>query len=203
MIEKVLAGLESGKPARLLSLPKEEEQFIKPLMLLTMKPVIYACNVADTDLANGNELSKSIEEYAQKEGSKCVLVSAQVESELSTLGPEERNEFLAALGVSDEKCGLKALIPIAFETLGLQTYFTTGPEQTKAWTIKKGMLAPQAAGVIHTDFEKGFIRAETIGYEDFVRVGDEKVCRDTGLMRSEGKEYVVKDGDVMLFRFNK
>lgn len=134
-------------------------------MLLTMKPVIYAANVADSDLATGNEMSKKVFDHAKKDGSRAVLVSAQVESELATLAEADRIEFLNALGIeSDESCGLKALVKIAYDQLGLQTYFTSGPTETKAWTIRKGMTAPQAAGVIHTDFEKGFIRAETIRF---------------------------------------
>lgn len=203
LLEKLLQWLNDCKPARLMQVSKEERELLKPLMLLTMKPMIYACNVADSDLATGNDMSRSVQEYAAKEGSKAVLVSAQVESELCLLPPEERSAFLSVLGVTNENCGLRTLIPIAFDALGLQTYFTTGPDETKAWTIKKGMLAPQAAGVIHSDFEKGFIRAETIAYDDLIRLGSEKACKDVGLMRAEGKEYVVKDGDCMLFRFNR
>ena len=139
---------------------------------------------------------------AAAEGNKAVLVSAQVESELAGLSKEERGEFLEALGVTDEACGLRALVNTAYSALGLQTYFTSGPTETRAWTIRKGSTAPQAAGVIHTDFEKGFIRAETIGYADLIKLGSEKACKEGGLMRSEGKEYVMQEGDVVLFRFN-
>mmetsp|Transcript_26910 Transcript_26910/g.45381 ORF Transcript_26910/g.45381 Transcript_26910/m.45381 type:complete len:149 (+) Transcript_26910:2-448(+) len=147
-------------------------------------------------------MSKSVFEYASKQNAKSVLVSAQVESELCGLEPADRDEFLADLGVSDDKCGLKALVNVAYETLGLQTYFTSGPTETRAWTILRGSTAPQAAGVIHTDFEKGFIRAETMSYDDLVDAGSEKVVKERGLMRSEGKEYVMKEGDIVLFRFN-
>jgi ribosome-binding ATPase len=130
------------------------------------------------------------------------LVSAQVESELAGLGPEDRKDFLDALGVSDEEVGLKALVTAAYDTLGLQTYFTAGPTETRAWTIRKGMTAPQAAGVIHSDFEKGFIRAETVSYDDMVNLGSEKAVKEAGLWRSEGRDYVMKEGDIVLFRFN-
>jgi len=201
-LEKVTVALEAGKAARTAGLTKEEEQAIKSLMLLTLKPVIYAANVADSDLAAGNAMSKIVFDHAKEEGNSAVLVSAQVESELAGLTEEERAEFLDALGVKDENCGLKKLVTTAYSTLGLQTYFTSGPTETKAWTIRKGMTAPQAAGVIHTDFEKGFIRAETISYDDMISAGTEKACKDKGLMRSEGKDYVMQEGDIVLFRFN-
>lgn len=171
-------------------------------MLLTLKPVIYAANVADADLATGNSMSKAVFDFAAGEGSKAVLVSAQVESELSGLSPEDKKEFLDTLGVTEDSCGLMALTKLAYDTLGLQTYFTAGPTETRAWTIQKGMSAPQAAGVIHSDFEKGFIRAETISYADMERLGSEKAVKDAGLLRSEGKEYIMQEGDVVLFRFN-
>jgi GTP-binding protein YchF len=157
-LEKVNETLLLGKAARSAGLNAEELELIKGMMLLTLKPVIYAANVADSDLAAGNAMSKIIMDFAEAEGNKCVLVSAQVESELAGLGLEDRAEFLADLGVTDEACGLKALTKAAYDSLGLQTYFTAGPTETRAWTINKGMTAPQAAGVIHTDFEKGFIR---------------------------------------------
>jgi ribosome-binding ATPase YchF (GTP1/OBG family) len=171
-------------------------------MLLTLKPVIYAANVPDGDLSSGNSMSKLVFDQAAKEGCRAVLVSAQVESELTGLNEEEKKEFLDALGVSDENCGLKALVRTAYDMLGLQTYFTSGPTETRAWTIRKGMTAPQAAGVIHTDFEKGFIRAETISYEDIDKLGSEKSVKEAGLLRSEGRDYVMKEGDIVLFRFN-
>lgn len=196
------ACLELGKPARSAGLTSEEEESIKGLMLLTLKPVIYAANVADSDLATGNDMSKKVMEAAKKEGAKVVLVSAQVESELAGLDDQDRKDFLDALGVTDENCGLKALVRVAYDTLGLQTYFTSGPTETRAWTIKKGMTAPQAAGVIHSDFEKGFIRAETMSYDDLIKSGNEKACKEAGLLRSEGRDYVMQEGDICLFRFN-
>jgi len=201
-LDKVMTVLTAGEPARKAGLTAEEALSIKSLMLLTLKPVIYAANVADTDLATGNSMSKQVFDRAGAEGNKAVLVSAQVESELAGLDKAERAEFLEALGVSDDTCGLRALVNTAYDALGLQTYFTSGPTETRAWTIRKGSTAPQAAGVIHTDFEKGFIRAETISYEDLLAKGSEKACKEAGLMRSEGKEYVMKEGDVVLFRFN-
>jgi GTP-binding protein YchF len=201
-LEKINEVLLAGKAARTASLTKEQTELIKGLMLLTMKPIIYAANVDDADLATGNDMSKKVFAFAASENNKAVLVSAQVESELTGLGPEERSEFLAALGVTDESCGLRALTRAAYDILGLQTYFTSGPTETRAWTILKGMTAPQAAGVIHTDFEKGFIRSETTSYEDMIKYGSEKAVRDAGRQRSEGKEYVMQEGDICLFRFN-
>jgi len=201
-LDKVTAVLSAGEPARTAGLTPEEALSIKSLMLLTLKPVIYAANVADTDLAAGNAMSKVVFDRAGVEGNKAVLVSAQVESELAGLSKEERIEFLEALAVSDESCGLRALVNSAYDALGLQTYFTSGPTETRAWTIQKGYTAPQAAGVIHTDFEKGFIRSETISYEELLKLGSEKACKEAGVVRSEGKEYVMREGDVCLFRFN-
>eukprot|EP01038_Epipyxis_sp_PR26KG_P008805 gene8805-11888_t len=201
-LEKVNDNLLLGKPARLTQLTKEELEFLKPFMLLTMKPVIYAANVADNDLATGNDMSRKVFEFASTEGSRAVLVSAQVESELAGLDEADRADFLETLGVSDDNCGLKALVQVAYDTLGLQTYFTSGPTETKAWTILKGMTAPQAAGVIHSDFEKGFIRAETMSYDDLVKAGNEKAVKELGMLRSEGRDYVMQEGDIVLFRFN-
>ena len=192
----------AGKPARAAGLTPAEQETIKGLMLLTSKPVIYAANVADEDLAKGNEMSKQVEALAKLDNARMVLVSAQVESELAGLSLEDRTSFLADLGVTDEQCGLKALVAAAYDTLGLQTYYTTGPKESRAWTIKKGMTAPQAAGVIHSDFEKGFIRAETMSYSDLVGLGSEKAVKEAGLLRSEGRDYVMQEGDVVLFRFN-
>lgn len=201
-LEKVNEALVAGKAARTASLTADEALAIKSLMLLTLKPVIYAANVADSDLAKGNDMSKVVYDHAAAEGNKAVLVSAQVESELAGLDKDERAEFLEALGVSDEDVGLKALVRSAYSALGLQTYFTSGPTETRAWTILKGSTAPQAAGVIHTDFEKGFIRSETVSYSDMVALGSEKSCKEAGKVRSEGKEYIMQEGDICLFRFN-
>jgi GTP-binding protein YchF len=199
-LEKLLLVLNEGKPARQVDLTEEEELLIKPLGLLTRKPVIYAANVSEDDLATGNDWVKQVQTLAIGEQSQVVVVSAQVESELVELPAEERADFLESLGVQEG--GLKSLIRATYELLGLRTYFTTGPKETRAWTITAGMLAPQAAGVIHTDFERGFIRAETVAYQDLVTTGSMSAAKEKGLVRSEGKEYVVQEGDVLLFRFN-
>jgi GTP-binding protein YchF len=199
-LEKLLPVLNEGKPARLVSLTEDEELSIKPLGLLTRKPIIYTTNVSEDDLATGNAWVEQVREVAAQENAQVVVVSAQVESELVELPEAERAEFLESLGVHEG--GLKSLIRATYELLGLRTYFTTGPKETRAWTIKAGMLAPQAAGVIHTDFERGFIRAETVAYEDLVAAGSMHGAKEKGLVRSEGKEYLVQEGDVMLFRFN-
>jgi ribosome-binding ATPase len=201
-LEKVKEVLESDKPARYADLEDDEEAAIKSLGLLTRKPIIYAANVADSDLAEGNEMVDKLREIAANEGAKLVIVSAQVEAELVDLEPEDREEFLESLGVTLETCGLRALIREAYDLLQLQTYYTSGPKETRAWTIRKGWTAPKAAGVIHSDFERGFIRAETISYDDLIECGSEVNAKSKGLLRSEGKEYVVQPDDVILFRFN-
>merc|ERR1719296_579902 len=201
-LAKVEAVLSQSRPARQAELDEEEEAAIKNLGLLTRKPVIYAANVADADLAEGNELSTRLGEHAAAEGANMVLVSAQVEAELVALDAEDRLDFLDSLGVDLEGSGLRKMIREAYDILRLQTYFRSGPTETRAWTIRRGWTAPQAAGVIHDDFERGFIRAETISYGDLVECGSEAAAKSKGLMRSEGKEYTVQEGDVMLFRFN-
>lgn len=201
-LEKVKALLESDRPARFAELSDDEEFSIKSLGLLTRKPMIYAANVADSDLADGNEMVHKLKTISESEGAKIVIVSAQVEAELVDLEVSDREEFLESLGVTLETCGLRALIREAYDLLQLQTYYTSGPEESRAWTIRKGWTAPQAAGVIHTDFERGFIRAETISYGDLIECGSEANAKSKGLLRSEGKEYIVQEGDVMLFRFN-
>ena len=201
-LEKVAAVLNNDEPARNAGLDEEEELSMKSLGLLTLKRMIYAANVADEDLATGNEMVDRLKELAEKEGAKEVVVSAQVESELVELDDEERRDFLADLGVELESCGLRALVRNAYDLLQLQTYYTSGPTETRAWTIRKGWTAPKAAGVIHNDFERGFIRAETISYEDLVAAGSEANAKAKGLLRSEGKDYVVQEGDIILFRFN-
>lgn len=200
VLEQLNTCLNEGKPVRHLELTEEESQLIKPLGLLTDKPVIYAANVSEDDLATGNEWVEKVKQIAATENAKVVVVSAQVESELVELSEEERADFLASIGV--EEGGLKSLIKATYELLGLRTYLTTGPQETRAWTIREGMKAPQAAGVIHSDFERGFIRAETVAYQDLVASGGMTLAKEKGLVRSEGKEYVVKEGDVLLFRFN-
>merc|ERR1712157_457464 len=199
-LEKVKVLLETDKPARFAELSDEEEFAIKSLGLLTRKPMIYAANVADSDLAKGNEMVDQLKKISKNEGAKIVIVSAQVEAELVDLESEDREEFLESLGVTLETCGLRALIREAYDLLQLQTYYTSGPEESRAWTIRKGWTAPKAAGVIHTDFERGFIRAETISYDDLIKCGSEANARSKGLLRSEGKDYVVKEADVMHFR---
>jgi GTP-binding protein YchF len=199
-LEKLSAGLNEGKSVRHIPLSEEETEAVKTLGLLTSKPIIYAANVSEDDLATGNEWVEQVRQIAATENAQVVVVSAQVESELVELPEEERADFLASLGV--EEGGLKSLIRATYELLGLRTYFTTGPKETRAWTINAGMKAPQAAGTIHTDFERGFIRAETVAYKDLVTSGSMNGAKEKGLLRSEGKEYVVQEGDVMLFRFN-
>nr|XP_043627791.1 ribosome-binding ATPase YchF [Erigeron canadensis]XP_043627792.1 ribosome-binding ATPase YchF [Erigeron canadensis]XP_043627793.1 ribosome-binding ATPase YchF [Erigeron canadensis] len=201
-LEKVQQALLDGKPARSVPLTDFEKESINHLCLLTMKPVIYVANVAESDLATpeNNPHVKNVMELASELQSGIVTVSAQVESELTELPLEERAEFLTSLGVDES--GLGNLIRATYNLLGLRTYFTSGEKETKAWTIHAGMTAPQAAGVIHSDFEKGFIRAETVAYNDFVAAGSLSAAREKGLLRSEGKEYIVQEGDVMLFRFN-
>ena len=203
-LERILPALEDGQPARSVELTEEEAALVGQLQLLTSKPVVYAANIGEGDLADGgasNTHLKALRERAAAEGSGVVVVCAQLEAELAELGPEERQEFLQEAGVTDGS-GLEVLIREAFRGLGLRTYFTTGEQETRAWTIREGMTAPQAAGVIHTDFEKGFIKAETAAYDAFVEAKGWGGAKEKGEVRMEGKEYVVADGDVMLFRFN-
>ena len=200
VLAKIQALLEQGAPARGLALNEEEAALIRPLGLLTAKPIIYATNVSEDDLASGNAFVEEVRELANREGAETVLISAQVEAELVELPDEERAEFLAGLGV--EEGGLQSLIRATYRLLGLRTYFTTGEKETRAWTIQAGMTAPQAAGVIHTDFERGFIRAQTIGWQQLLEAGSLAEARNRGWLRSEGKEYVVAEGDVMEFLFN-
>ena len=200
ILEKLVTVLNAGKPARQYTFRDEEAELVKGLELLTNKPIIYAANVSEDDLGTGNSYVEQVREIAAAENAKVVIVSAQVESELVELPEEERLDFLESLGVKEG--GLKSLIRATYELLGLRTYFTSGPKETRAWTIIAGMLAPQAAGVIHSDFERGFIRAETVAYQDLVTTGAMKVAKEKGLVRSEGKEYVVQEGDVLLFLFN-
>lgn len=200
ILEELLPVLNQGQPARLVSLDGEAEALIKPLGLLTRKPVIYAANVSEEDLASGNGWVEQVRTLAASENAQVVVISAQVEAELVDLNEADRQDFLASLGVSEG--GLVTLIRATYQLLGLRTYFTTGPKETRAWTIRAGMLAPQAAGVIHSDFERGFIRAETVAYQDLLGSGSMSAAKEKGLVRSEGKDYLVQEGDVMLFRFN-
>jgi GTP-binding protein YchF len=201
VLGQALELLRASKPAR-LTRPKdaEEEKALARAQLLTGKPVLYVCNVDEGDAAEGNALSAKVFERAAAEGAKAVVVSAAIEAEIATLPAEEREAFLADLGL--EETGLTRVIRAGYELLGLITFFTAGPKEARAWTVEKGAKAPQAAGVIHSDFERGFIRAETIAFGDFISCGGEAGARDAGKLRSEGKEYVVQDGDVLLFRFN-
>ncbi len=201
-LEKIYEVLQKDEPARNAELDEAEEEAIKSFGLLTRKKMIYAANVADGDLAEGNDMVERLRELAEKEGANVVLVSAQVEAELVELEAEDRADFLESLGVTINDCGLRALVREVYDILQLQTYYTSGETETRAWTIKKGWTAPKAAGVIHGDFEKGFIRAETMSYDDLVEAGSEAKCKETGKLRSEGKDYVVQEGDVILFRFN-
>lgn len=200
LVDRALELLREGKPARLAKIASEEQQMWQMLQLLTSKPILYVCNVDEVAAASGNAYSRQVEERAAAEGAVAVVISAKIEAELAGLDEAERTEYLADLGL--EEPGLNRLIRSGYQLLQLLTYFTVGPKEARAWTIADGTKAPKAAGVIHTDFEKGFIRAETIGYEDYVTLGGETPCKEAGKMRLEGKEYVVKDGDVMHFRFN-
>jgi GTP-binding protein YchF len=199
-LERIQAVLEQGAAARTVALSDEEAALLKPLGLLTAKPIIYATNVSEDDLATGNAYVEQVKQLAAREGAATVVISAQVEAELVELPEEERVEFLEGLGVSEG--GLRSLIRATYELLGLRTYFTTGEKETRAWTIRTGMSAPQAAGVIHTDFERGFIRAQTIGWQKLLEAGSLAEARNRGWLRSEGKDYVVEEGDVMEFLFN-
>ena len=200
ILEKIQSELENGGSVRNIDLNIEEQKLVKPLGLLTNKPIIYATNLSEDDLANGNEYSNKVEEYASIDKSETVRISAQVEAELIELGQSERIDYLEGLGITEG--GLESLIKASYKLLGLSTYFTTGEKESRAWTIKRGMTAPQAAGVIHTDFEKGFIRAQTIDYDKFIKAGSISEARNKGWIRSEGKEYLVKEGDIMEFLFN-
>ncbi len=201
IIVKINEALSNGKPARTVETDEQTEPIVKGLHLLTAKPTLYACNVSEADFVNGgNEWSKQVEEFAKKEGNLAILICSAMEAEIAQLPIEDRKDFLDGLGVTEP--GLSRLIREAYTLLGLQTYFTAGEKEVRAWTIKKGMRAPQAAGVIHTDFERGFIRAETYNCKDLFELKSEQAVKDAGKYRSEGKDYVVKDGDILFFRFN-
>lgn len=199
--QKIYEVLGKGLPARSVELSDIEEPYRKELHLLTAKPVLYACNVSDTDFASGgNQWVKDVEKRAQEEGNISIMICSAMEAEIAQLPKEEQKEFLSSMGA--EEPGLHRLIREAYKLLGLQTYFTAGEKEVRAWTIRKGTKAPQAAGVIHTDFEKGFIRAETYHCEDLFHFKSEQAVKDAGKYRVEGKEYLVKDGDILFFRFN-
>ncbi len=201
IMKKVYEVLAAGKPARMAQINPEEMHDYKMLQFITAKPIMYVCNVSEDEAATGNEFSNKIAEKAKAEGAACVVISAKIEEEISGLASDEdKKEFLDTLGLGEP--GLARIIKSGFNLLGLITFFTVGPKECHAWTAKKGATAPQAAGVIHTDFEKGFIRAETISYEDYIKYNGEQGCKEAGKMRLEGKEYITQDGDVYHFRFN-
>ena len=201
VLGRALEVLQEGKPARMVE-PKDEEEarVLAQAQLLTAKPVLYVCNVGEDEAATGNALSQEVAAKAKAEGAASVVISAAIEAEISQMDPADRPDFLADLGLTET--GLARVIRAGYDLLHLITFFTVGPKEARAWTVEKGATAPNAAGVIHTDFEKGFIRAETIAYDDFVNLGGEQGAKEAGKLRLEGKEYLVKDGDVLHFRFN-
>ncbi len=200
IVDQLRLHLEDGNTARTFEISDDQRAAYRDLFLLSEKPVLYACNVGEGDLESGNALVDKVKEIAAGFGDEVVMFCAKIEAEIAELDEDEKEMFLEELGVSS--AGLDRLIHAAYAELGLITYFTVGPKEARAWTIKKGTKAPQAAGVIHTDFERGFIRAETIAYNDYAELKSEKAAKEAGKMRQEGKEYVVADGDVLLFRFN-
>jgi GTP-binding protein YchF len=196
-LKKVQAALDAGKPARSVDLSKEEHAVVRPLFLLTMKPTMYVANIAE----KGSEaLLQKVISFAEREKASVVPISAAIESQIADMADEDKKIFLDDLGMKEP--GLNRVIRAAYQILGLQTYFTAGPKEVRAWTVRAGATAPQAAGVIHTDFERGFIRVEVIAYDDFVANKGEQGAKEAGKMRVEGKDYIVRDGDVMHFRFN-
>ena len=198
--EKIFQTLSDGNPARTASLTEDEIIKMKSMQLLTAKPVLYVCNVAEDEVVSGNAFSQSIIDKAEVENCTAVIVSAAIEAEIASLPEEEAGEFLSELGL--EEAGLDRMIKAGYSLLDLTTFFTAGPKEARAWTVKTGAKAPEAAGVIHTDFQRGFIRAETIAYNDYIEHGGEAGCKDSGKFRIEGADYLVKDGDVFHFRFN-
>jgi GTP-binding protein YchF len=200
VMEPILALLREGKPGRVFKPAPEQAEIVRQLQLLTTKPVLYVCNVEEASAAQGNALSKRVAEKAAREGASSVVISAAIEAEVALLPEGDRQEFLDSLGLKET--GLTRVIRAGYGLLGLITFFTVGPKEARAWTVRKGAKAPEAAGAIHTDFERGFICAETIAYDDFIACGGEQGAKDAGKMRQEGRDYVAKDGDVMLFRFN-
>ena len=200
LMKAAMEALEAGQPARTVEVDAEDAKAWKMLQLLTTKPILYVCNVGEDEAAEGNEHSAAVAKMAAEQGAASVVISAKIEEEISQLDAEEQAMFLDELGL--EQAGLDRLIKAGYDLLHLQTYFTVGPKEARAWTIKEGTAAPQAAGVIHGDFERGFIRAETIAYDDYIALGGENGAKDAGKMRAEGKSYVVKDGDVLHFLFN-
>lgn len=200
LLEKIKDALEKNVPARKLGLSDDEKKIISSFNLITLKPIIYALNVSEEDIISGNEYTNKVSEYAKEEGSEVVIISAKIESELAELDDDEKMMFLNELGVSSS--GLDKLIDKTYELLGLATFFTVGSDEVRAWTFKKGMKAPECAGIIHSDFERGFIKAEVMSYDDLIKAGSELKVREAGRARIEGKEYVMQDGDICHFRFN-
>jgi len=200
LMDLALSELSAGRPARLAAVPKGEERAFRALNLMTAKPVLYVANVEEAAAASGNRHSERVQDLAKSEGARAIVISAAIEAEVAVLPDDEEHEFLASLGLAEP--GLDRLIRAAYDLLGLITYFTAGPKEARAWTITRGTRAPQAAGTIHSDFERGFIRAQTIAYDDFIRLGGEQAAKEAGRARDEGKDYIVQDGDVMLFKFN-
>lgn len=200
LIEKAISALENGKPARTVEVDEDDKKAWKMLQLLSSKPVLYVANVDEASAAEGNAHSAKVFDHAKAEGAQAVAISAQIESEMALLDTEEQSEYLEAIGL--EEPGLNRLIRAGYALLGLKTYFTVGPNEARAWTFQEGWKAPRCAGVIHGDFEKGFIRAETTAYDDYVANNGEQGAKEAGKTRQEGKDYIVKDGDIMLFKFN-
>ena len=201
LADKVKAHLDKGLPVRTLAVTDDEKSILKNFFLITAKPVIYACNVAEDDLPSmENKFTKMVHDRAAKEGAQAIPICAKIEAELSELSQQDQETFLKDLGLSEP--GLNRLVKASYSLLGLITYLTAGEDECRAWTIKKGFFAPQAAGVIHTDFERGFIRAEVMAYDDIFKLGSQKAVKEAGLLRSEGKDYIVKDGDIIEFKFN-
>lgn len=201
LCNRALAVLRDGKPARVMEVAPDEKRAFKMLQLLTSKPVLYICNVEEDNAADGNSQSARVFEKAAAEGAQAVVISAKIEEEIAQLGSEEEKaEFLETIGL--EETGLARVIQAGYRLLDLITFFTQGPKEVRAWTVRNGALAPEAAGAIHTDFQRGFIRAETIAYDDFISLGGEAAAKEAGKVRQEGKEYLTKDGDLMLFKFN-
>jgi len=202
-LERLVSEMEEGKTARSVEMSEDEAEYLKDVALLTIKPVIYACNMGENDFNEGidsNPYYNAVKEIAAEEGAETFPICAEMEAQIAELEPDEKEMFLADMGL--EKSGLDRLIKKSYSLLGLISYLTAGKPEVRAWTIKKGTKAPQAAGKIHTDFERGFIRAEVIAFDDLMACGSMAAAKDKGLVRSEGKEYVMKDGDIVLFRFN-
>ena len=200
LLNRIKESLEQNIPIRKINFEEEEYKMIKHFNLITAKPIIYMANVSEEDIQNGNEYVEKVKEYAKAENAQVITVCAKIESELSELNDEDKLEFLKDLGI--EESGLNKLIKATYDLLGLATYFTAGSDEVRAWTFKKGMKAPQCAGIIHTDFEKGFIKAEVMSYDDLKLYGNDKAVKEAGKLRLEGKDYIMQDGDICFFRFN-